>query len=100
MAATELFEGSAQRAGGFLQLLEKAAANAVALWAAYRNRRAVGALMGWDAHMLRDIGLSHADVASALATPLRDDPSSRLSVMAHEHRRAERAQVMEARRAG
>jgi uncharacterized protein YjiS (DUF1127 family) len=96
MAATELFEGSpAHRAGAFFQVVEKAAANVVALWTAYRNRRAVGALLGWDAHMLRDIGLNHSDVESALAVSFNDDPSSRLSSIATERRQATREQVLE-----
>jgi uncharacterized protein YjiS (DUF1127 family) len=99
MAATELFEGSpAPRAGAFLHAIEKAAAGVAALWRAHRNRRAVGTLLGWDAAMLRDIGLSQSDVQSALAARLGDDPSSRLSTIAREHREAIRAQALEARR--
>ena len=83
MAATELFEGTvSHHAGALRQAVEKAAAN-------------VGALMGWDAHMLRDIGLSHSDVASALTVPISDDPSSRLSAISCERRQATRAQALE-----
>jgi uncharacterized protein YjiS (DUF1127 family) len=96
MAATELFEGTVSHHAGAVRLaVEKAAANVVTLWTAYRNRRAVGALMGWDARMLRDIGLSHSDVASALASPIDHDPSSRLSAISCERREATRAQALE-----
>ena len=96
MAATELFEGTlSHHAGALRQAVEKAAASVVALWTAYRNRRAVNTLMGWDAHMLRDIGLNHSDVQSALAAPLNDDPSSRLSAISCERRQATREQVLE-----
>ena len=79
MAATELFEGSlSHHAGALRQAMEKVANSVVAVWTAYRNRRAVNALMGWDAHMLRDIGLNQSDIESALTVPLSDDPSSRL----------------------
>jgi hypothetical protein len=57
----------------------------------------VGALLGWDAHMLRDIGLSQSDVESALSGPLKDDPSSRLGTIAAERRQAIRAQALELR---
>ncbi len=96
MAATELFEGTvSHHAGALRHAVEKAAGNVGALWQAYRNRRAVGALMGWDAHMLRDIGLNHSDVQSALSAPLNDDPSSRLSAISCERREATRAQALE-----
>ena len=96
MAATELFEGTlSHHAGALRQAIEKAATNVAALWTAYRNRRAVGALLGWDAHMLRDIGLSHSDVESALASPIDHDPSSRLSAISCERRQATRAQALE-----
>ena len=83
------------RAGAFLQVVAKAAANAAALWTAYRHRRAVGALLGWDAHMLRDIGLNHSDIESALSVGIDEDPSSRLSAISQERRRATREQVLE-----
>ena len=55
---------------------------------AYRNRRQVARLLHWDAHMLRDIGLTPGDVRSALASPLVEDPSYRLDTMARERRSA------------
>lgn len=99
MAATELFEGTvSHHAGALRQAIEKAATNVVAMWTAYRNRRAVGALLGWDAHMLRDIGLNQSDIESALSGPLNDDPSSRLNSIAAERRQAIRAQALESLR--
>jgi uncharacterized protein YjiS (DUF1127 family) len=96
MAATELFEGTlSHHAGALRQGIEKTATKVAALWTAYRNRRAVGALMSWDAHMLRDIGLNHSDVESALASPIDHDPSSRLSAISCERRQATRAQALE-----
>jgi uncharacterized protein YjiS (DUF1127 family) len=66
---------------------------------AVRNRRQVAKLLSWDAHMLRDIGLTPGDVQSAMAGRLRDDPSYRLDTMARERRSAFRAAACE-RRAG
>jgi uncharacterized protein YjiS (DUF1127 family) len=94
MAATELFI-VAHRAGALRLAVEQALANAAAAWTAYRNRRAVGALLGWDARMLSDIGLNHSDVQSALATKLNEDPSQRLSAISCERREATRAQALE-----
>jgi uncharacterized protein YjiS (DUF1127 family) len=64
---------------------------------AYRNRRQVARLLSWDAHMLRDIGLTPGDVRSALASPLADDPSYRLDTMARERRHALQAGARERR---
>jgi uncharacterized protein YjiS (DUF1127 family) len=96
MAAAELFEGTvSHHVGALRQAMEKAVTHVVALWTAYRNRRAVNALMGWDAYMLRDIGLNQSDVESALSGPLNHDPSARLSAIAAERRQAIRAQALE-----
>ena len=62
---------------------------------AVRNRRQVARLLSWDAHMLRDIGLTQGDVHAALASPLREDPSYRLDTMAQERRRAAQASARE-----
>lgn len=64
-------------------------------WRAAKNRRSVSRLLEWDAHMLRDIGLTPGDVRSALAGPVSDDPSYRLGVMSVERRAAFRAQARE-----
>ena len=63
---------------------------------AVRNRRQVAKLLSWDAHMLRDIGLTQGDVHAAMASPLRQDPSYRLDMMAQERRRAAVATAREA----
>jgi uncharacterized protein YjiS (DUF1127 family) len=67
---------------------------------AYRNRRQVARLLSWDAHMLRDIGLTPGDVSSALASPLAEDPSCRLDALARERRRAVEAGARERRDRG
>jgi uncharacterized protein YjiS (DUF1127 family) len=81
-----------------LQAIENGAARLAGLWNAAKNRRAVGRLLEWDDHMLRDIGLSHSDVHAALSTSLQDDPSTWLSTISHERRSALREQAMERRR--
>ena len=81
-----------------LQAIENGAARLAGLWNAAKNRRAVGRLLEWDDHMLRDIGLSHSDVHSALSTSLHDDPSTWLSTISRERRSALREQAMERRR--
>lgn len=70
---------------------------AAELVVAYRNRREVARLLKWDAHMLRDIGLTQGDVHSALASPLAEDPSYRLDMLARERRRAVHAIARERR---
>ena len=67
---------------------------------AVRNRRQVAKLLYWDAHMLRDIGLTQGDVHAALASPLGDDPSYRLDTMARERRMAAQATARERGRRG
>ncbi|SEP63808.1 protein of unknown function [Faunimonas pinastri] len=64
-----------------------------------RNRRAVARLATWDAHTLKDIGLTPSDVHLALAVPLHEDPSTRLMFWSLERRSARMANYrdMEAR---
>jgi uncharacterized protein YjiS (DUF1127 family) len=80
--------------------LARAAANGPALLAKgvtlHRHRRAVRDLWRLDDHMLRDIGLTRGDVASALASPMGTDPTTRLRILAVERRAAHRAQRREA----
>lgn len=80
-------------------VVAKAAAAVVRAWTIYRNRRAVGQLLAFDDHMLRDIGLTRGDVAASLAMPHGEDPSTRLRILAVERRAARRAQQIEALRA-
>ncbi|HRK25626.1 MAG TPA: DUF1127 domain-containing protein [Beijerinckiaceae bacterium] len=57
--------------------------NAVAgLWQAWMHRRAVRQLQGFDARMLKDIGLGPTDVDAALSQPFTVDPSLHLSDVA------------------
>lgn len=63
------------------------------VWVAYRNRRAVNELMGWDDVMLKDIGLTRGDVYRALACPSTEDPSARLVVYGIGHRGGTPAEV-------
>lgn len=55
---------------------------------AMRNRRQVAKLLYWDAHMLRDIGLTPGDVHSAMAGSIAKDPSCQLESLAQERRHA------------
>lgn len=45
------------------------------LWSTWRNRRDVATLLDADDYMLRDIGITRADVVGALSTPRDHDPS-------------------------
>jgi len=83
--------------GLFFPLASAAFHRAVEFFEAVRNRRQVAALLSWDAHMLRDIGLTPGDVHAAMASPLREDPSYRLDTMAQERRRAAQASARERR---
>lgn len=92
MASHELVQSTSASAGERLRLAVGAGlTRLVALWKAARNRRAVVRLLEWDAHMLRDIGLTPGDVHAALSVPMSDDPSRHLSALSQERRRAVRA---------
>ena len=96
MATNEFPMRAPADAGQRLRLfLEAGAARIVALWRSAQNRRRVIRLLEWDDHMLRDIGLTAGDVHSALASPAGHDPSSRLSALALERRKAVRAEAHE-----
>jgi uncharacterized protein YjiS (DUF1127 family) len=96
MATNELTVRASAGIGQKLRLfLEASVAGIAALWRAAQNRRRVIRLLEWDNHMLRDIGLTAGDVHSALASPLGHDPSSRLSALVLERRRAIRAEAHE-----
>ncbi len=78
--------------GSRLAALFSVVANRVArLRTAIRNRRSVKLLVAWDDRMLNDIGLTRGDVVSAMSGSIGDDPGYRLSALASERRRAERA---------
>jgi len=92
MATTELTQSTPAGAGEKLRrLVEAGLARLVTLWRAAQNRRSVARLLEWDAHMLRDIGLTPGDVHSALSSPIGHDPSSHLHAMSLERRMATRA---------
>jgi len=57
---------------------------------ALRHRREVRHLAEFDDRMLKDIGLTRSDVASALSEPLIRNPSWVLVRSAERHSRAER----------
>jgi uncharacterized protein YjiS (DUF1127 family) len=62
-----------------------------ALVRAAQNRRAVAKLLEWDERALSDIGLTGADVRSAMAAPVGIDPSLDLRQRSAERRSSERA---------
>ncbi len=84
-------------AGRMLRLAEAGVATLASRWRAARNRRAVASLLGWDDRALSDIGLTPADVRSALAASPAEDASARLSALWHERRAAVRAGATEQR---
>ncbi len=71
-------------------LAAAAMARLVAVRTARKNRRSVTRLLYWNDHMLRDIGLTRADLHSALAARFLDDPSERLASLQGESRAADR----------
>jgi uncharacterized protein YjiS (DUF1127 family) len=53
---------------------------------AMQNRREAAALTRLDNYMLADIGLTHADLRDAAATPVWEDPTALLRARALERR--------------
>jgi uncharacterized protein YjiS (DUF1127 family) len=49
---------------------------------ARRNRKTIMSLGEWNDEMLHDIGVTRADLHSAIGTSLLDDPSERLGALA------------------
>lgn len=68
------------------------------LIAAEMDRRETMKLLGADAQMLSDIGITRADVQAAVMTGTGRKASEHLDRLRCERRRAERAQAGEARR--
>ena len=58
-----------------------------------RNRLAVRQLLGWNDYMLKDIGLTQADVRCALRDHRKVEASGRLRILAVERRATARAQA-------
>ncbi|PTW62388.1 uncharacterized protein DUF1127 [Breoghania corrubedonensis] len=56
-----------------------------------RNRLAVKQLLGWNEYMLKDIGLTRADVRCALREHRKVEASGRLRILAVERRATNRA---------
>ncbi|MCO4318702.1 DUF1127 domain-containing protein [Phyllobacterium sp. 21LDTY02-6] len=71
---------------GFTGTIAKAASEAyrfvIRLVVAQRNRRTIMSLGEWNDQMLHDIGLTRADLHSALGTSMLEDPSERLGTLA------------------
>ena len=71
----------------------RALRSVVAFAKAMIGRREVTQLLGLDDRMLKDIGLSRADVAGALASPWAHDPSILLRLRSVERRALQRART-------
>jgi uncharacterized protein YjiS (DUF1127 family) len=96
MATTELSQSPSATTGEKLRLaVEAGLARLAALWRSAQNRRKVARLLEWDAHMLRDIGLTPGDVRAAMASPMHDDPSNHLGALSLERRMASHATARE-----
>ncbi len=80
------------RITAFCATVLAAAAQRIRVW---NNRRQVAHLLSWDAHMLRDIGLTQGDVYSAMATRVDEDASTQLAMLSLERRFARNAQMRE-----
>lgn len=66
-----------------------------ALIAAEIDRRQTMQLLEFDAHALKDMGISHADVEGALLVPINRKPSYTLAARRAEARRAEHEKALE-----
>ncbi|PTW62385.1 uncharacterized protein DUF1127 [Breoghania corrubedonensis] len=64
---------------------------ALTLFQAHRARRSLRVLVAQEDYMLRDIGVTRADLYAALSAPNTKDPSSVLARLAGERQKAERA---------
>ena len=63
----------------------------VAVARAYKGRRDMDMLAGFDDRMLADIGLTRGDLRDAAAEPLWHDPTTVLVMRARERRNARRS---------
>jgi len=97
MTTFETFSSEARTTGGnrILALVGGAFAAAAMRIRVWKNRRQVATLLGWDDHMLRDIGLTQGDVYCAMATRVDEDASVQLSMLSLERRFARKAQARE-----
>lgn len=77
--------------GRIVHLVFRGMEQVVRIVRAYNHRRAVNRLLYLDAHMLRDMGITQADVHSALSGSFTEDPSRHLENLAHERRLARRS---------
>ncbi len=90
--STESRPAAGNKAAAFLAGVVAAAAQRIRVW---NNRRQVARLLGWDEHMLRDIGLTQGDVYCAMATRVDEDASMQLSMLSLERRFARNADMRE-----
>lgn len=91
-SARSLAARAARTGGAVVAALVRAVAREV-------DRRRTQALLGYDDALLRDIGITRADVYGALLTDAAEKPSAFLSRRRAEARDGERGQASEARRA-
>ncbi len=85
-----MFTPPSIRTGGFAALAARTARALFAGISAWNRRRrgrmAAQQLLGWNDHMLNDIGLNRADVRCALRDHRKREASTRLRVLAVERR--------------
>ena len=86
--STESRQTAVNKAAAFVAGVFTAATLRIRVW---NNRRQVARLLGWDEHMLRDIGLTQGDVYCAMATRVDEDASVQLSMLSLERRFARNA---------
>jgi uncharacterized protein YjiS (DUF1127 family) len=75
----------------FLVALRAVVAKVSGLAMAIKNRREINQLASAEPSMLRDLGITTADIDGALSQPLWHDPSARLVEAQMEWRRASKA---------
>jgi uncharacterized protein YjiS (DUF1127 family) len=78
--------GAAAPVGALTSLLGTLSQALKAFARARQNRRAAMALSGLDRSMLKDIGLTRADINDAFSTPFWEDPTAILHERAIERR--------------
>lgn len=82
MNAIALHTGAAD----LLARVRRLAASAAEVYRAFRSRREMRMLAGFDDRMLADIGLNRSDVRDAVSEPLWRDPTRVLVKRARERR--------------
>lgn len=99
MTSTHTEERQSLQTSGLFTAARAIAVAPLKLLRTWQRRRALSHLARFDERMLRDIGVTRQDLASALSASLLCDPTIDLARRANENRRARRAQAIERKQA-